>query len=80
MLPTSILGSSLGIIDSSVVNVALPKVKSELGVGFEASQCVANALLLAPRTYKSRSIFLRASRQVHGYVPAESEGNGQNSD
>lgn len=29
--------------------------------------------------YKSRSSFLRAFRQVHGYVPAESEGNGQNS-
>ena len=42
MLPTSILG----LIDSSVVNVALPKVKSELGVGFEASQWVANAYLL----------------------------------
>lgn len=42
MLPTSILG----FIDSSVVNVALPKVKSELGVGFEASQWVANAYLL----------------------------------
>src|SRR5215813_11918430 len=41
------------------------------------------ALLLASRTYKSRksrSSFLRAFRQVHGYVPAESEGNGQNSD
>ena len=24
--------------------------------------------------------FLRAFRQVHGYVPAESEGVGQNSD
>jgi MFS family permease len=46
VLPTSILGSSLGIIDSSVVNVALPKMKSELGVGFEASQWVANAYLL----------------------------------
>jgi transcriptional regulator GlxA family with amidase domain len=30
--------------------------------------------------YKSRSSFLRAFRQVHGYVPAESERNGQNSD
>jgi MFS family permease len=29
-----------------VVNVALRKVKSELGVGFEASQWVANAHLL----------------------------------
>ena len=36
------------------------------------------AMLL--RTYKSRSSFLRAFREVHGYVPAESEGNGQNSD
>ena len=38
------------------------------------------ALLLSSRTYKSRSSFLRAFCQVHGYVPAESEGNGQNSD
>jgi hypothetical protein len=38
------------------------------------------ALLLSSRTYKRRSSFLRAFRQVHGYVPAESEGNGQNSD
>jgi ferredoxin-NADP reductase len=38
------------------------------------------ALLLSSRTYKSRSSFLRAFRQVHAYVPAESEGNGQNSD
>jgi ferredoxin-NADP reductase len=37
------------------------------------------ALLLSSRTYKSRSSFLRAFRQVHGYVPAESEGNGQGS-
>jgi MFS family permease len=42
VLPTSILGS----IDSSVVNVALPKVQSELGVEFEAAQWVANAYLL----------------------------------
>jgi AraC-like DNA-binding protein len=30
--------------------------------------------------YKSPRSFLRAFRQVYGYVPAESEGNGQNSD
>jgi len=30
--------------------------------------------------YESRSSFLRAFRQVHAYVPAESEGNGQKSD
>ncbi|HEY4209843.1 MAG TPA: MFS transporter, partial [Steroidobacteraceae bacterium] len=46
MLPTSILGSSLGFIDSSVVNVALPRLQLDLGVGFEASQWVANAYLL----------------------------------
>ena len=45
-LPTSMLGSSLGFIDSSVINVALPKVKSELDVGCEASQWVANEYLL----------------------------------
>jgi ferredoxin-NADP reductase len=31
------------------------------------------ALLLSSRTHKRRSSFLRAFRQVHGYVPAESE-------
>jgi hypothetical protein len=41
VLPTSILGFSLGFIDSSVVNVALPKVQAEMGVGLEASQWVA---------------------------------------
>jgi MFS family permease len=51
VLPTSILGSSLGFIDSSVVNVALPKVQAELGVGFEASQWVANAYLLTRRVW-----------------------------
>jgi AraC family transcriptional activator of mtrCDE len=30
--------------------------------------------------YRSCSSFLRAFRQVHGYVPAESEGDRQNSD
>ncbi|WP_456636176.1 MFS transporter [Bradyrhizobium sp. USDA 10063] len=37
---------SLAFIDSSVVNVALLKVPAALGVGFEASQWVANAYLL----------------------------------
>jgi transcriptional regulator GlxA family with amidase domain len=30
--------------------------------------------------YRSCRSFLRAFRQVHGYVPVGSEGNGQNSD
>jgi transcriptional regulator GlxA family with amidase domain len=30
--------------------------------------------------YRSCSSFLRAFRQVHGYVPEKSEGDGQNSD
>jgi MFS family permease len=42
----STLASSLGFIDSSVVNVTLAKLQSELGIGFEATQWVANAHLL----------------------------------
>jgi ferredoxin-NADP reductase len=45
-----------------------------------SGELVPVALLLSSRTYKSRSSFLHAFRRVHGYVPAESEGNGQNSD
>jgi hypothetical protein len=47
VLPTSILGFSLGFIDSSVVNVALPKVQAEMGVGLEASQWDARPRNLA---------------------------------
>jgi hypothetical protein len=38
------------------------------------------APLLSSTTYKSRGTFLRVFRQVHGHVPAEAEGDGQNSD
>jgi hypothetical protein len=44
---TTILGFSLGFIDSSVVNVALPKAQAEMGVGLEASQWVARPRNLA---------------------------------
>ena len=46
VLPTSILGSSLGFIDSSVVNVALPRMQSELATGFVTSQWIVNGYML----------------------------------
>ena len=46
VLPTSILGSSLGLIDSSVVNVALPRMQAELDTGFVTSQWIVNGYML----------------------------------
>jgi MFS family permease len=46
VLPTSILGSSLGLIDSSVVNVALPRRQAELDTGFVTSQWIVNGYML----------------------------------
>ncbi|MGV2494695.1 MFS transporter [Pelagerythrobacter aerophilus] len=46
VLPTTILGSSLGFIDSSVVNVALPAMQRGLETGFGAMQWVINGYML----------------------------------
>lgn len=46
MLPATILGSSLGFIDSSVVNVALPAIKDDLGVGLASVQWIVNGYML----------------------------------
>jgi EmrB/QacA subfamily drug resistance transporter len=46
VLPATILGSSLGFIDSSVVNVALPAIERHLGGGLGALQWVVNGYLL----------------------------------
>jgi EmrB/QacA subfamily drug resistance transporter len=46
VLPTSILGSSLGLIDGSVVNVALPKMQATLDTGFVTSQWIVNGYML----------------------------------
>jgi predicted MFS family arabinose efflux permease len=46
VLPATILGSSLGFIDSSVVNVALPAIQSGLGAQLAAIQWVMNGYKL----------------------------------
>lgn len=46
ILPATILGSSLGFIDGSVVNVALPVMERDLGARFATIQWVVNGYLL----------------------------------
>ena len=45
-LAATILGSSIAFIDMSVVNVALPRIQSDLGGGLAAQQWVVSAYLL----------------------------------
>jgi glycine betaine catabolism B len=68
--PVLLIGAGSGVVPL----IAMIRYRKASG------EPVPVALLLSSRTYKSRSSFLRAFRQVHAYVPAESEGNGQNSD
>lgn len=46
VLPATILGSSIGFIDSSVVNVALPTIQSSFQASLGAMQWVANGYML----------------------------------
>jgi EmrB/QacA subfamily drug resistance transporter len=46
VLTAATLGSTLAFVDGSVVNVALPKIESELGATFAAMQWVINAYTL----------------------------------
>jgi EmrB/QacA subfamily drug resistance transporter len=46
VLPATILGSSLGFIDGSVVNVALPAMQGSLGGGLSTLQWVVNGYML----------------------------------
>jgi len=46
VLPATILGSSLGFIDGSVVNVALPAIQSGLGAELAAMQWMVNGYML----------------------------------
>lgn len=46
VLPISILGSSLGFIDGSVVNVALPAIQHSFGVSLATIQWVVNGYLV----------------------------------
>jgi len=45
-LVATILGSSIAFIDASVVNVALPRIQSDLGGGLAAQQWVVDSYLL----------------------------------
>ncbi|HZO46297.1 MAG TPA: MFS transporter [Xanthobacteraceae bacterium] len=47
VLPATILGSSMGFIDGSVVNVALPAMQRSLETSFGTMQWVANGYMLA---------------------------------
>jgi len=42
-LVACILGSGIALLDSTVVNVALPSIQRDLGGGLAAQQWVANA-------------------------------------
>ncbi len=46
VLVTCILGTSVVMIDSTVVNVALPAIREDLGGGFAGQQWVVNAYLI----------------------------------
>jgi EmrB/QacA subfamily drug resistance transporter len=46
VLPATVLGSSLGFIDGSVVNVALPAITRETGASFGGAQWVINGYML----------------------------------
>ncbi|WP_271893539.1 MFS transporter [Candidatus Phyllobacterium onerii] len=46
VLPATILGSSLGFIDSSVVNVALPAIQGSFGSSLATMQWVVNGYML----------------------------------
>src|SRR5919204_2031689 len=45
-LVAAILGSTVGAVDATVVNIALPRIADELGGGLAGQQWVANAYLL----------------------------------
>src|SRR5947209_12523773 len=46
VLIAAILGSGVAMIDSTIVNVALPSIERDLGGGLSAQQWVSNAYLL----------------------------------
>lgn len=45
-LAAAIIGSGVGMLDSSIVNIALPTIQRDLGGGLAAQQWVVNAYLL----------------------------------
>jgi EmrB/QacA subfamily drug resistance transporter len=46
VLATAILGSSLALVDGSVVNVALPAIQADLGTSVRGAQWIVNAYML----------------------------------
>jgi EmrB/QacA subfamily drug resistance transporter len=46
VLAATILGSSMALIDGSVVNIALPAIQADLGASLEGAQWVINAYML----------------------------------
>src|SRR5690348_18327085 len=46
-LVAAVLGSSITLLDGTIVNVALPAIERDLGGGLPSQQWVSNAYLLA---------------------------------
>jgi transcriptional regulator GlxA family with amidase domain len=60
--------------------VALRQMRMKRAADMFAARTFSVEQIARAVGYRSSSSFLRAFRQVHGRVPAESEGDGQNSD
>jgi AraC-like DNA-binding protein len=60
--------------------VALRQIRMKRAADMLAARTFSVEQIARAVGYRSYSSFLRAFRQVHGYVPEESEGDGQNSD
>lgn len=60
--------------------VALRQMRMKRAADMLAARTFSVEQIARAVGYRSCSSFLRAFRQVHGYVPAVSEGDGQNSD
>jgi AraC family transcriptional activator of mtrCDE len=60
--------------------VALRQMRMKRAADMLAARTFSVEQIARAVGYRSYSSFLRAFRQVHGYLPAESEGNRQNSD
>src|SRR5262245_20858676 len=60
--------------------VALRQIRMKRAADMLAAKTLSVEQIARAVGYKSRSSFLRAFRQMHGYVPAESDASGQNSD
>jgi transcriptional regulator GlxA family with amidase domain len=61
-------------------NVALRQMRMKRAADMLAARTFSIEQIARADGYRSRSSFLRAFRQVHGFVPEKSEGDGQSSD